>query len=104
MKTLQELYTEITVSDDMKKAFAEAAKNNKVAEFAKEHGVETTLDEIRIFLEEKSRTDKELSKDELENAAGGTCIVPSPDSVNSLAGAGLCNNEPIHTSITSNCF
>ena len=104
MKTLQELYTEITASDDMKKAFAEAAKNNKVAEFAKEHGVETTLDEIRIFLEEKSRTDKELSNDELENAAGGICIVPSPDSVNSLAGAGLCNNKPIYCSLPSNCF
>ena len=104
MKTLQELYTEITASDDMKKAFTEAAKNNKVAEFAKEHGVETTLDEIRIFLEEKSRTDRELSKDELENAAGGTCIVPSPDTVISLVGVGLCNNEPVYSSLPSNCF
>ena len=104
MKTLQELYTEITVSDDMKKAFAEAAKNNNVVDFAKSRGVETTLDEIRTFLEEKAKIDKELSNDELENAAGGNCIIPSPDTVISLVGAGLCNNEPIHTSITSNCI
>lgn len=35
MKSLQELYAEIIASDDLKKAFAEAAKNNTVTQFAK---------------------------------------------------------------------
>ena len=104
MKTLQELYTEIAANDDLKKAFAEAAKNNNVVDFAKSRGVETTLDEIRTFLEEKAKTDKELSNDELENAAGGSCIVPNPESVQSMITASLCNNEPVYSSLPSHCF
>ena len=73
MKTLQELYTEITASDELKMAFAEAAKNNTVVEFAKEHGVETTMGEIQAFFNERKYQDEELSPEELENAAGGTC-------------------------------
>ena len=73
MKTLQELYSEITANDELKKAFVEAAKDNKIVEFAKDHGVETTIDEIKAFLEERANQEKELSPAELENAAGGTC-------------------------------
>ncbi|MBR5088797.1 MAG: Nif11-like leader peptide family RiPP precursor [Ruminiclostridium sp.] len=73
MKTLQELYSEITKSDELKKQFTEAAKNNTVVDFAKSNGVETTMDEIQAFLEEKQKDEKELSPEELENAAGGTC-------------------------------
>ena len=72
MKTLQELYSEITANDELKKAFAEAAKDNKIVEFAKEHGVETSVDEIKTFLEAQAKNEKELSPEELENAAGGT--------------------------------
>ena len=70
MKTLQELYSEITANDELKKAFAEAAKDNKIVEFAKEHGVETSVDEIKTFLEAQAKNEKELSPEELENAAG----------------------------------
>ncbi|MBR5088793.1 MAG: hypothetical protein IK093_05145 [Ruminiclostridium sp.] len=73
MKTLQELYNEIIKSDELKKQFAEAAKNNTVVDFAKANGVETTMDEIKAFLEEKQKKDAELDPSELENAAGGTC-------------------------------
>ena len=73
MKTLQEFYKEIIADDELKKAFAEAAKENKVIEFAKEHGVEATIDDIKAFLEEQRTQEKELSPEELENAAGGTC-------------------------------
>ena len=104
MKTLQELYNEITASDELKKAFAQSAKDNNVAGFAKEHGVDTTLDEINAFLDELSKSDKELTKDELENAAGGACIIPNPGAVNSLAGVGICNNEPVYTAVNSNCY
>ena len=76
MKTLQELYSEITANDELKKAFAEAAKDNKIVEFAKEHGVETSVDEIKTFLEAQAKNEKELSPDDLETAAGGKRIRP----------------------------
>ena len=73
MKTLQNFYKEIIADEELKKAFTAAAKENKVVEFAKEHGVETTMDEIKAFLEEQKNQENELSPEELENAAGGTC-------------------------------
>ena len=73
MKTLQELYNEVIQSDELKKEFLEAGKNGKAEEFIKNHSCDVTLDEIKTFLEEQTKTDKELSVDELENAAGGTC-------------------------------
>ena len=73
MKTLQELYSEIVKSDELKKQFTEAAKNNTVVDFAKANGVETTMDEIKAFLEGVQKANAELAPEELENAAGGTC-------------------------------
>ena len=72
-KTLQELYTELLESDELKKQSVEAAKNGTIPEFAKANGVDTTAEEIAAFLEEKQKAYAELSADELENAAGGTC-------------------------------
>ena len=73
MKTLQELYNEVIQSDELKKEFLEAGKNGKAEEFIKAHGCDATLDEIKAFLENLTKADKELSADELENVAGGTC-------------------------------
>ncbi len=73
MKTLQELYNEVFASEELKKEFLEAGKNGKAMEFIKAHGCEATADEIKAFLETQTKADKELSVDELENAAGGTC-------------------------------
>ena len=73
MKSLQMLYSEIIASEEMKKAFTDAAKNNTVVQFAKANGVETTVDEIKALLDEKRKSDAELSADDLENAAGGKC-------------------------------
>ena len=70
MKSLQELYKEIINSDELKKAFTEAAKAGKALEFIKAHGCETTEEELKAFLLKQSG---ELSDDELDNAAGGTC-------------------------------
>lgn len=38
MKTLQELYSEILKSEELKKALAEAVKNNTAGGFLKAHG------------------------------------------------------------------
>jgi hypothetical protein len=73
MKTLQELYNEVIASEELKKEFLEAGKNGKAEEFIKAHGCDATLDEIKAFLENLTKTDKELSADELENVAGGSC-------------------------------
>ena len=73
MKTLQELYNEVIKSEELKKEFLEAGKNGKAEEFIKAHGCDATLDEIKVFLEEQAKADKELSAEELENVAGGTC-------------------------------
>ena len=73
MKTLQELYNEVITSDELKKEFLEAGKNGKAMEFIKAQGCDATLDEIKAFLDNQAKADKELSVEELENAAGGTC-------------------------------
>ncbi|MBR5091517.1 MAG: hypothetical protein IK093_19010 [Ruminiclostridium sp.] len=74
MKTLQELYSEIIKNDELKKQFTEAAKSGTTVDFAKANGVETTMDEIKGFLEGVHKADGELDPSELENAAGGTCV------------------------------
>ncbi|MBQ8013078.1 MAG: hypothetical protein IJ257_01600 [Treponema sp.] len=38
MKTLEDLYKEVMASEDLKKAFAQAAKDKKVADFLKANG------------------------------------------------------------------
>lgn len=70
MKTLQELYNELIASDELKTAFAEAAKDGKAQEFLKAHGCEATMEELTAFL--KGRTG-ELCDEELDQVAGGGC-------------------------------
>jgi hypothetical protein len=71
MKTLQELYNEIIAGDELKTAFAEAAKGGKTMEFLKAQGCEATEEELAAFLKNKSTG--EISDEELDNVAGGTC-------------------------------
>ena len=73
MKTIQELYSEIMASKELKEQFIEAAKAGKQEEFLKAHGCEATMEEVQAFLEAKQNEDAPLSFDELENAAGGGC-------------------------------
>lgn len=73
MKTIQELYSEIMASQDLKEKFIEAASAGKQEDFLKEHGCDATPEEVVAFLKEKSEEDAPLSLDELENSAGGEC-------------------------------
>ena len=75
MKTIQELYSEIMGSQELKAQFIEASSTGKQAEFLKEHDCEATAEEVLAFLEAKQNEDAPLSFDELENAAGGGCEV-----------------------------
>ena len=72
MKTLEDLCKEISTSEELKKAFAQAAKDNKVADFLKAQGCDATEDEFKAFLTEKAKDDKALSEGDLENVAGGS--------------------------------
>ena len=71
MKTLEDLYKEVMASEELKKTFAQAAKDNKVSDFLKAQGCDATEDELKAFIQEKAGSDKPLSEDDLENVAGG---------------------------------
>ena len=87
MKTIQELYSEIMASKELKEQFIEAAKAGKQEEFLKAHGCEATMEEVQAFLEAKQNEDAPLSVDELENAAGGCS--PAAEGIASMVSAGL---------------
>ena len=90
MKTLQELYNEVIKSEELKKEFLEAGKNGKAEEFIKAHGCDATEAEIKAFLDNQAKADKELSVEELENAAGGTCNeATKSEIVTSIFSAGI---------------
>ncbi len=88
MKTIQELYNEITANQELKAQFIEAANAGKQEEFLKEHGCEATLEEVKAFLEAKQQEDAPLSFDELENAAGGNCTT-TKETILSVVSAGI---------------
>ena len=78
MKTLEDLYKEVMASEELKKAFAQAAKDKKVADFLKAQGCDASEDEFKAFLTEKAKTDKALSEEDLENVAGGVYEIVDP--------------------------
>ena len=88
MKNLQELYTEIMGSDELKKAFVEAGKSGKVMDFLKANGCEATAEDIKAFLKDKA--DQQLSDAELDSVAGGACNQETEtETLLSIASAGI---------------
>ena len=87
MKTLQELYSEIIASDELKAAFAEAAKSGKALDFLKDHGCEATEEELKAFLSAKNSG--EISDEELDNVAGGCDEDPGPAIALSIVSVGI---------------
>ena len=73
MKTVDELYYEVVANEELKAAFAAAAKENKLAEFLKAQGCDATAEEAEEFLEARQSAEGELSDDELDAVAGGDC-------------------------------
>lgn len=73
--TIEELYKKVIADEELRKAYAAAAKDGKVAEFLSENGCTSTKEEIKAFFESK----KELSDDELDAVSGGDCQVPDSD-------------------------
>ena len=85
--TLQELYNKICASDELKAEFTEAAKNGKTEEFLKAHGCEATQEELIVFL--KSRSNAEISDEELDSVAGGCSEVTGKEAAMSVATGGI---------------
>lgn len=73
MKTIETLYKEILGSDELRKAFAKAAKEGRLEDFLKSQGCEATKAEVEAFLKEKQAQKGELSDNELDDVAGGFC-------------------------------
>jgi len=71
MKTLNELYTEVTASDELKNEFLTLKTPEEIVSFAKKNGCDATLDDIKAFFEEKQKSSGELNEEELEQVAGG---------------------------------
>lgn len=71
MKTIQELYSEVLKSEELKKAFSEAVQNKTVEDFLKAHGCEASMEDVAAFLKEQQAKSGELADNELDNVAGG---------------------------------
>ena len=71
MKTIQELYSEVLKSEEMKKAFSEAVQNKTIENFLKSHGCEASMEDVAAFLKEQQAKSGELADNELDNVAGG---------------------------------
>ncbi len=69
--TIEALYKRIIASDELKSAFAEAVKAQKLDEFLKSQGCEATGAEIMDFLKSLRKGEGELADDELNSVAGG---------------------------------
>ena len=79
-KVLEEAYKKIIADKELQKKFVEAAKENKLETFLKDQKIDATVEEVKAYLTEIfTRKDGELSKAELDLAAGGK----SDDSVGS---------------------
>ena len=89
MKTMQELYSEIVASDELKQAIVEAMKANELEDFLRSHDCEATAEEVGEFVETKAAEDApiELSDDELKYVAGGSFV----DSVECSHKGNTCN-------------
>lgn len=73
MKTMQDLYKEITSNPELKAKFIEAAGAGRLDAFLKDVGCAATMEEITAFLKEKAGEKNPLSEEELDNLAGGGC-------------------------------
>ena len=60
MKTLEELYTEVMGSEELKAAFVAAGKENKIAEFLNAQGCEATEAEVTEFLKAKQNAEGQM--------------------------------------------
>ena len=78
--TIEALYKEIIASDELKSAFVEAAKAQKLGDFLKTQGCEATEAEVVDFIKSLRKGEGELADDELNSVAGGCTSMGSNNS------------------------
>ena len=102
--TIQEAYKKITSSEDLKKKAIEALKAGKADEFLKEQGIDLTMDQIKDYLAKKKPG--ELSKEELDLAAGGGCGLHTCEAifVSIVSAFTVCIASTIQRQITNECL
>ena len=69
MKTIEELFKEISACEEKKTALAKAIKNGTITDFLKKNGCDASLKDVQEFFKSK----KTLSEEELTKVAGGGC-------------------------------
>lgn len=69
--TIEALYKEILASDELKSAFVEAVKAQKLGDFLKSQGCDAAGAEAIDFLKSLRKGEGELADDELSAVAGG---------------------------------
>lgn len=69
--TIEALYKEIIASDELKSAFVEAVKAQKLGGFLKAQGCEAAEAEVVDFIKSLRSAEGELADDELNSVAGG---------------------------------
>ena len=108
-KTIAEVYEEVIKSAELQKEFLAAEQNGTIAAFAAAHGCEASAEEVQAFLKGKLNEDKELSLDELEQAAGGKTdpnagpACPACGSTNTQAYTNSVKVEDDHCSYHCHC-
>ena len=71
-KVLEEAYKKIITDKELQNKFLEAIIEKKLEEFLEEQKIEATVEDVKAYLTEKyASKDVELSKEELDMAAGG---------------------------------
>ena len=71
-KVLEEAYKKIIADKELQKKFLEAIKEKKLEKFLKDQKIEATVEEVKKYvIETFTSKDGELSKAELDLAAGG---------------------------------
>ena len=79
---LEELYSKVTDSEELKAEFVAAVKENRLGEFLKEQGCETAEAEVAEFLKSKWSAEGEMADEELDAVAGGcNGEEPTPSSI-----------------------
>ena len=71
MKTIEQSYEEIKNSEELKKQFADALKENKLEDFLKAHDCDASVKDVMTFL--NGLKEGELTDDDLDKVAGGGC-------------------------------
>lgn len=96
--TIEALYKRIIASDELKSAFVEAVKAQKLGDFLKAQGCDATEAEVIDFIKSLRKAEGELADDELSAVAGGcnsTEAIYSMTVVICIAFAAISAEDPV---------